>query len=322
MKAIVVDAPGGPDVLKFRDMPVPQPAPDQALVKLEATGINYIDVYFRNGMYKAVYPLVLGQEGAGIVESVGAVVTDVKVGDRVAYAGTPGSYAEYAAVPANTLVEVPAGVELRDAAALMLQGTTAHYLANSTFPLTPGDVALIHAGAGGVGLLLTQMAKAKGATVITTVSTSEKAELSKLAGSDHVINYMTEDFAARAREITNGRGVDVVYDSVGLTTWEKSLDSLRPLGYFVLFGASSGAVPPIDLQLLNAKGGLFATRPSMGWYIATPEERRARARDIFAEVINGTLALRVEHVYPLADAARAHTDLEARSTTGKLLLLP
>jgi NADPH2:quinone reductase len=322
MKAIVVDAPGGPDVLQLRDMPVPEPGPDQALVKIAASGVNYIDVYFRNGMYKAAYPLVLGQEGAGVVEKIGANVSGLSPGDRVAYAGTPGSYAEYAVVPANHLVPVPEGVELRDAAALMLQGTTAHYLANSTFPLKPGHVALVHAGAGGVGLLLTQMAKAKGATVITTVSTPEKAELSKRAGADHVIDYSKEDFAAEARRITDGRGVDVVYDSVGLTTWEKSLDALRPLGYFVLFGASSGAVPPIDLQLLNAKGGLFATRPSMGWYIATPEERRARASDIFREVLDGTLSLRIEHVYPLADAARAHTDLEARSTTGKLLLLP
>jgi NADPH2:quinone reductase len=322
MKAIVVDAPGGPDVLHLRDVPVPEPGPDQVLVKIAAIGINYIDVYFRNGMYKGAYPLVLGQEAAGSIEKVGSDVADFTPGERVAYCGTQGSYAEYAVVPASQVVAVPDGVELRDAAALMLQGTTAHYLANSTFPLGPKHVALIHAGAGGVGLLLTQMAKAKGATVITTVSTPEKAALSKRAGADTVIDYSKEDFAAEARRITDGRGVDVVYDSVGLTTWEKSLDALRPLGYFVLFGASSGAVPPIDLQLLNAKGGLFATRPSLGWYVATPQERRARAADIFREVQDGTLALRVEHVYPLADAARAHTDLEARTTTGKLILLP
>jgi NADPH2:quinone reductase len=322
MKAIVVDAPGGPDVLHLRDMPVPEPGPDQVLVKIAAAGINYIDVYFRNGMYKGTYPLVLGQEGAGVIEKVGSNVTDLKPGERVAYCGTQGSYAEYATVPASHAVPVPEGVDLRDAAALMLQGSTAHYLANSTFPLKPEHVALIHAGAGGVGLLLTQMAKAKGATVITTVSTPEKAELSKRAGADHVIDYSKQDFAAEARRITDGRGVDVVYDSVGLTTWEKSLDALRPLGYFVLFGASSGAVPPIDLQMLNAKGGLFATRPSLVWYIATPQERRARASDIFREVLDGTLSLRIEHVYPLADAAKAHTDLEARATTGKLILLP
>jgi NADPH2:quinone reductase len=322
MKAIVLDAPGGPDVLTLRDLPVPEPQPGQALVRLEASGINYIDVYFRKGAYKGTYPLVIGQEAAGIVEAVGPDVTDIVVGDRVAYAGPLGSYAQYAAVPAEQLVRVPDGVSLRDAAALMLQGMTAHYLVNSTFPLEKGQVAIVQAGAGGVGLLLTQMAKAKGATVITTVSTAEKAELSRRAGADHVIDYTKEDFAKEARRITNGAGVHVVYDSVGLTTWEKSLDALRPRGYFVLFGASSGPVPPFDLQILNQKGSLFATRPTLTNYASTPQERRWRAGELFEEVLNGTLSLRVEHTYPLADAARAHADLEGRKTTGKLLLLP
>jgi NADPH2:quinone reductase len=246
----------------------------------------------------------------------------VKRGDRVAYAGTLGSYAEYAAVPAATLVPVPEGVALRDAAALMLQGMTAHYLVNSTFALQAGQTALVHAGAGGVGLLLTQLAKAKGATVITTVSTAEKAELSKGAGADHTIDYTGEDFAAEARRLTNGAGVDVVYDSVGLTTWEKSLDALRPRGYFVLYGASSGQVPPFNLQLLAQKGSLFATRPSLANYIAAPDELRSRASDLFAAVLGGALHLRAEHTYALADARRAHEDLEARKTTGKLLLIP
>jgi NADPH2:quinone reductase len=279
-------------------------------------------VYFRKGTYPAPhFPLVLGQEGAGVVEAVGADVTLVKPGERVAFAGSQGAYAEYAAVPAERLVHVPDGVTLRDAAALMLQGMTAHYLCNSTFALEPGQVALVHAGAGGVGLLLTQLAKAKGATVITTVSTAEKAELSKRAGADHVIDYTREDFAAEARRITEGIGVDVVYDSVGKTTWEKSLDSLRVRGYFVLFGGSSGPVPPVDLQILNHKGGLYATRPSLVQYTRTRDELTWRAGELFESVLDGTLSLRVEHVYPLADAARAHTDLEARTTTGKLVLV-
>jgi NADPH2:quinone reductase len=322
MKAIAIDHTGGPEVLQLRDLAIPEPKPGEALVRLEASGVNFFDVYMRTGLYKAShFPLILGREGAGIVEAVGAGVTDVAVGDRVAFAGAPGSYAEYVAAPARELVPVPAGVSLRDAAALMLQGMTAHYLANSTFALKPGNVAVVHAGAGGVGLLLTQLAKAKGATVITTVSTPEKAELSKRAGADHVVNYTSDDFAAVARDVTAGTGVDVVYDSVGKTTWEKSLDALRPRGMFVLFGASSGAVPPFDLQLLNAKGSLFATRPKLDNYTATREELMWRSSDLFARVLDGTLSLRVEHTYPLADAARAHIDLESRKTTGKLVLL-
>jgi len=323
MKAIAIDHNGGPDVLKLRELPVPQPRAGEALIRLEASGVNFVDVYFRTGAYKAPhFPLVLGQEGAGVVESVGGGVVTVKRGDRVAFAGSMGTYAEYAVVPADRLVAVPEGVSLRDAAGLMLQGMTAHYLCNSTFPLQRGQTALVHAGAGGVGLLLIQLAKAKGVTVIATVSTPKKAELAKRTGADHTIDYTAEDFDAEARRLTNGEGVHVVYDSVGKTTWEKSLASLRPRGYFVLFGASSGPVPPFDLQLLNQRGSLFATRPHLGSYIATREELTWRAGDLFRAVLDGTLHLRVDHAYALADAAQAQTDLEARKTTGKLLLLP
>jgi NADPH2:quinone reductase len=322
MKAIAIERNGGPEVLAVHDLPVPELKPSEALVKIEASGINYIDVYFRTGAYPAPhFPLVLGMEAAGVVESIGSDVTKVAVGDRVAYAMVQGAYAEYAAVPGEKLVRVPDGVTLRDAAALMLQGMTAHYLINSTYVLKKGEVALVHAGAGGVGLLLTQLAKARGATVITTVSTPEKAELSKKAGADHTIDYTTQDFAEEVRRLTDGAGVHVAYDSVGKTTWEKSLGSLRPRGYFVLYGASSGPVPPFDLQLLAQKGSLFATRPSLGNYAATPEELNWRASELFASVIDGSLGLRMEHTYPLADAARAHADLESRGTTGKLLLL-
>ena len=322
MKAIAIDANGGPEVFALREVAQPVCKPGEALVRLEATGVNFIDVYFRIGTYKAPhFPLIVGQEGAGVVESVAAGVTAVAPGDRVAYAGVLGAYAQYAAVPAEKLVRVPDGVSSQDAAAIMLQGMTAHYLCNSTFALASGMTAVVHAGAGGVGLLLTQLAKAKGATVITTVSTAEKAELSKRAGADLVVDYTKDDFAHAVRAYTDGAGAHVVYDSVGKTTWEKSLDSLRPRGYFVLFGGSSGQVPPFDLQVLNQKGSLFATRPSLVQYIATREELTWRAAELFDAVLDGTLALRVEHTYPLADARRAHEDLEARRTTGKLLLL-
>lgn len=322
MKAMAIDRAGGPDVLTLHDLPVPQPNADEALVKLAASGVNFIDVYYRNGTYKAPqFPFVVGQEGAGVVEAVADGVTSVAPGDRVAFAGASGSYAEFMSVPAARLVRVPDDVALRDAAALMLQGMTAHYLVNSTFPLAPEHIVLLQAGAGGVGLLLTQLAKAKGATVITTVSSAEKAELSKRAGADHVIDYTKEDFAREARRFTGGAGVHVVYDSVGKTTWQHSLDALRPRGYFVLFGASSGVVPPFDLQVLNQKGSLFATRPSLVAYVATPEELAWRTSELFDAVRSGALKLRVEHTYALSDAARAHAELESRKTTGKLLLL-
>ncbi len=323
MQAIAIDRPGGPDVLELRALPVPEPSAHEVLVKLEASGINYIDVYYRSGTYPiASFPYVPGEEGAGTVERCGSSVTAFTPGDRVASAEIPGAYAEYAVAAANKLVAVPDGVSLRDAAALMLQGMTAHYLCTSTFRLQAGQTAFIHAGAGGVGLLLTQLAKAKGATVITTVSNPEKAALSKRAGADHTLDYTQVDFARATRELTDGRGVDVVYDSVGKTTWEGSLDILAPRGYFVLFGASSGPVPPFDLRILNAKGSLFATRPAIRNYIATREELTWRASELFAAVLDGKLNLRAEHTYPLAEAQRAHQALEARQTTGKLLLLP
>ncbi len=324
MQAIAIDRAGGPDVLTLHDLAIPEPQAGEVLVKLAASGVNFIDVYFRTGMYPIdAFPFVPGAEGAGTVERCGPGVTAFAPGDRVAAGNMSRAYAQYAVVPADKLVAVPAGVELRDAAALMLQGMTAHYLCTDTFALKPGTVAFVHAGAGGVGLLLTQLAKAKGATVITTVSTPEKAELSKRAGADHTIDYTQTDFVAATRDfLGREHGVDVVYDSVGKTTWEQSLDILRPRGYFVLFGASSGAVPPFNLQLLNTKGSLFATRPTLKDYIATPQELRRRASELFAAVTNGTLSLRVEHTYPLAEARRAHEDLEGRKTTGKLLLLP
>jgi NADPH2:quinone reductase len=323
MKAISIEQNGGPEVLKLADVPKPSPKAGEALVKLEAIGVNFIDIYFRSGMYKAPqFPFTPGGEGAGTVEAVGDGVTNVKPGDRVAYALGLGSYAEYNVVPAGRLVKVPADVSLRDAAAIMLQGMTSHYLVESTFPLQRDQAALIHAGAGGVGLVLTQLAKAKSATVITTVSTDEKAALSKSAGADHVINYTETEFAPEVKRLTDGKGVHVVYDGVGKTTFEGSLDSLRVRGYLVAFGSASGNVPPFDLQILNAKGGLFVTRPSLAHYTLTAEEIAWRAGDIFAAVRDGKLKIRVEREYPLAEAAQAHEDLGGRKTTGKLVLIP
>jgi NADPH2:quinone reductase len=292
------------------------------LVKLSAAGVNFIDVYFREGRYKAQTPFVLGQEGAGIVTAVGAEAKSVKVGDRVAWAGPLGSYAEYAAMPADRLVVVPDGVSEQQAAAAMLQGMTAHYLSHDTFPLKAGQTALVHAAAGGVGLLLVQMAHNIGARVIATVSTKEKAELARAAGADEVILYAQADFEAEARRLTGGKGVDIVYDSVGKTTFEKGLNVLRPRGMMVLFGGSSGAVPPFDLIALSQKGSLYLTRPSLGNYVATRDELVARAGAVFGMIADGKLRLRIEHVYPLLDAQRAHRDLEGRKTTGKLLLIP
>jgi len=322
MKAIRVEAVGGPEALHYVDVPAPVPAAGHVLVKLAAIGINYIDTYHRSGLYPVPLPFVPGSEAAGTVEALGPGVEGFAVGDRVAYAMVRGAYAEYAVAPAASLVPLPDVVSFRDAAALMLQGMTAHYLCRSTLSLEGGNVALVHAGAGGVGLLLTQFAKSLGATVITTVSTAEKAELSREAGADHVVRYDSVDFAVEARRITGGRGVDVVYDGVGKTTFAKSLDSLRPRGMLALYGAASGPVPPFDLGQLAAKGSLFVTRPSLGDYVAEPDELRWRSQELFAALIRGTLKLRVEHVYPLEHAARAHADLEARKTTGKLLLIP
>ncbi len=322
MKAIQIKNPGGIDALEVVDLPVPQPKPHEAVVKLAATGVNFIDVYHREGRYPAPLPFVLGQEGAGTVSAVGSDVKNVRVGDRVAYTGVMGSYAEYAAVPADRLVAVPSGVSDREAAATLLQGMTAHYLAYDTFPLKKGDTALVHAAAGGVGLLLTRMAHHLGARVIATVSTEEKAKLAREAGADDVILYTQQDFEAETKRLTAGRGVDVVYDSVAKTTFEKGLNLLRPRGMMVLYGGSSGPVPPFDPLVLTQKGSLFLTRPSLNHHIATAEELQKRAAAVFGLIAAGKVKLRIEHTYPLVEARRAHADLEGRKTTGKLLLLP
>ena len=321
MKAIQVSRTGGPEVLELIELPVPQAKGNEAVVKIAASGINFIDIYFREGRYKAVVPFVPGQEAAGEVVAIGPDVTAVKVGDRVAYCGVMGSYAEYSAVPADRLIRVPEGVSFQQAAAAMLQGMTAHYLSHSTFPLQKGQTALVHAAAGGVGLLLVQMAHHIGARVIGTVSTEEKARLARDAGADEIIQYTTSDFETETRKLTDGKGVDVIYDSVGKTTFEKGLNVLKPRGYMVLFGGSSGAVPPFDLIQLSQKGSLYVTRPTLVHYIATREELESRSQAIFGMIEAGTLKLRIEHTYPLAKAAHAHRDLESRKTTGKLLLV-
>jgi NADPH:quinone reductase len=327
MKAIQIQRTGGPEVMELAELPAPQAKSNEAVVKIKAAGVNFIDVYNREGRYKAPLPLVLGQEGAGVVIAVGSDVHDLAVGDPVAYSSVLGSYAEYAAVPADRLVRIPAGVSERDAAAAMLQGMTAHYLLHDTYPLKKGETALIHAAAGGVGLLLVQMAHNLGARVIATVSTEEKAKLARAAGADDVILYTQADFEVETKRLIaekspSGKGVDVVYDSVGKTTFDKGLNLLRPRGMMVLFGGSSGAVAPFDPLILTQRGSLFLTRPSLGNYIATTQELRARAEAVFGMIRDGKLKLRIEHVYPLAEAQRAHRDLEGRKTTGKLLLIP
>jgi NADPH:quinone reductase len=322
MKAIQVKQPGGPEAMELVELPVPEPKASEAVVKLAASGVNFIDVYNREGRYKLPLPFVLGQEGAGTVTAVGADVKSVKKGDRVAWASVLGSYAEYQAVPAVRLVPIPAGVTDQQAAATMLQGMTAHYLSHDTYPLKRGETALVHAAAGGVGLLLTQMAHNIGARVIATVSTEEKAKLAREAGADEIILYTQQDFEAETKRLTGGKGVDVVYDSVGKTTFEKGLNLLRPRGMMVLFGGSSGAVPPFDLIGLSQKGSLFVTRPKLADYTATREELVARSGAVFGMIAAGKLKLRIEHTYPLAEVQRAHRDLEGRKTTGKLLLIP
>jgi NADPH2:quinone reductase len=320
MKAIYVETPGGPENLIYGDIAKPSPGQGQALVKLAAAGVNFIDIYFRTGLYRADSPIVLGMEGAGIVEAVGDGVTEVKPGDRVAYAMTRGSDAEYASVPAWQLVKIPDSVDFVSAAAVMLQGMTAHYLAFSTFPLKRGDTCLVHAAAGGVGLLLTQIAKKIGATVIATAGNPEKLELARGAGADHGIDYTKQDFEQEVKRITGGRGADVVYDGVGAATFLKGLDSLRPRGMMVSFGNASGPVPPIQPLILSQKGSLFLTRPTLMNYATTRDEVESRAADLFRWLEDGSLKLRVAHRYPLADAAQAQRDLEARKTTGKLVL--
>jgi len=322
MNAIQVQKPGGPEVLTLVDIPVPKPKPHQAVVKVSAAGVNFIDVYLREGRYPSPLPFISGQEGSGIVSEIGADVKSFKPGDRVAYTGIPGSYAEYAAVPADRLVLLPPGITEHQAAAAMLQGMTAHYLVHDTYPLKKGETALIHAAAGGAGLLLVQMAKNIGARVIGTAGTEEKAKLAREAGADEVILYAQEDFEAETKRLTDGKGVHVVYDGVGKTTFDKDLNILRPRGYLVLFGASSGPVPPFDLVKLSQKGSLFVTRPTLVHHIATHEELQQRATAVLTMIAKGKLKLRIEHIYPLREAQQAHRDLEARKTTGKLLLIP
>ena len=322
MKAIQVQKTGGPEVLVFTDVPVPKPKPNEAVLKVGAIGVNFIDVYFREGRYPSPLPFISGQEAAGVVAEVGSAVTSLKVGDRVAYSGTMGAYAEYAAAPADLLVKIPAGLKEEQAAAAMLQGMTAHYLVKSTYPLQRGETVLIHAAAGGVGLLLVQMAKAIGARVIGTAGSEEKARLAREAGAEEVILYNQQDFEAETLRLTDGKGVHVIYDGVGRTTFDKDLNVLRPRGYLALFGASSGAVPPFDLIRLSQKGSLFLTRPSLQHYIATRAELEQRATDVLSMIAGGRLKLRIEHVYPLREAQQAHRDLEGRKTTGKILLTP
>lgn len=322
MKAIQFQETGGPEVLQVTELPIPLPGPGQVLIRVEAVGVNFIEIYFRKGIYKAALPLIPGSEAAGTVEELGSGVTGLKAGDAVASTSVLGSYAEYALVNAAQLVKVPDGLAPEQAAAAMLQGMTAHYLACSTFPLKPGDTALVHAGAGGVGLLLTQIAVRIGARVVTTVSTPEKAEISREAGAAEAILYADEDFEAEVKRLTHGKGCDVVYDSVGKDTFAKSLNCLRPRGMLVLFGASSGPVPPLDLSQLSSKGSLFVTRPTLWHYVATREELEWRAGEVLGWALNGQLKLRTEHIYPLAEAAQAQADLEARKTTGKILLEP
>ena len=322
MKAIRVHSTGGPEVMKLEDVPTPAPGRGEVLVKIEAIGVNYTDIYTRMGWTKAPLPLTPGVEAAGSVQALGPEVAGLRAGDRVAYAGALGAYAESAVVPARRLVKLPTETEFRTAAAAMLQGMTAHYLSHSTYPLKAGDTALIHAAAGGVGLLLVQMAKMRGARVFGTVSTEAKARLARDAGADEVILYTQTDFEADVKRLTAERGVQVVYDSIGKATFDKSLNCLAPRGYLVLFGNASGPVPPFDLQVLNQKGSLFITRPTLGNYTATVEELDHRADEVLGWVAAGRLRLRIEAALPLEEAAEAHRRLSARETSGKLLLLP
>ena len=322
MKAIQVSQTGGPEVLKLVDLPVPDPKPNEAIVEIKVAGVNFIDVYFREGRYPAPLPFINGQEAAGVAVSVGAEVTKLKAGDRVAYTGVLGSYAQYAAVPADRLVEVPEAIDFPQAAAAMLQGMTAHYLSHGSYEIKRGETALVHAAAGGVGLLLVQMCKLLGARVIGTAGSEEKAALARAAGADEVIIYTTQDFEAETKRLTDGKGVHVVYDGVGKTTFQKDLNVLRPRGYLVLFGGASGAVPPFDLLELTRHGSLFVTRPSLQHYVATREELEQRSDDLFRMIGRGDLKLRIHQSYGLAEVAQAHRDLEGRRTTGKLLLIP
>jgi NADPH:quinone reductase len=322
MKAIQVSQAGGPEVLTAVDLPIPTPKSNEAVVQIKAAGVNFIDVYYREGRYPAALPFILGQEGAGVVSTIGSEVSNVKPGDRVAYTGVLGSYAEFAAVPADRLVHIPDSLDFNNAAAAMLQGMTAHYLSHSTFPIKEAQTVLIHAAAGGVGLLLVQMAKKLGARVIGTVGSDDKGKLARDAGADELIIYTKQDFEEETLRLAGDKGVDVVYDGVGKTTFDKDLKVLKPRGYLVLFGGASGAVPPFDLMLLTKHGSLFLTRPTLHNYIATRAELDRRSSDLFQMIDSGDLKLRIFKAYPLSQAQEAHRDLEGRKTSGKLLLIP
>jgi NADPH2:quinone reductase len=322
MKAIRVHAVGGPEALRYEEVPEPSPQSGEAVVRVEAAGVNFIDVYHRTGLYKLPLPATIGQEGAGTVHAVAGDVGGLEPGGRVAWAGVSGAYAEFAAVPAQKLVKLPAGVSSREGAAAMLQGMTAHYLATSTYPLKPGDTCLVHAAAGGVGLLLCQVAKLRGARVIGTVGTAEKAKLAREVGADETIDYRKQDFEAEVKRITGGKGVQVVYDGVGKSVFEKSLNCLALRGMMVTFGNASGPVPAVEPLTLSQKGSLFLTRPTLWHYVGTREELEARAGDVLSWIAAGKLKIRVGMELPLAEAANAHRALEARKTTGKVLLLP
>ena len=322
MNAIRVRHYGGPDVLRVEEARIPVPGDGQALIKLRASGVNFIDIYHRMGLYQVAVPFTPGMEGAGVVESIGRNVTEIQPGDRVAYAMTVGSYAQYALVPAWQLVKLPDGIDYELGAAVMLQGMTAHYLTQTAFPLKPGDTILLHAAAGGAGLLIVQMAKRQGARVFGTVSSEEKGRLAREAGADEIIFYTRSDFEAEVKKLTSGKGVNVVYDSVGKSTFEKSLNCLALRGTLVLFGQSSGPVAPLDPGLLAAKGSLFLTRPSLSHYTATREELLYRAGDVLDWVASGHLKVRLEKTFPLTEAAEAHRQLEGRLTAGKILLIP
>jgi NADPH:quinone reductase len=322
MKAVQIKTPGGPEVLTPEDFPVPEPKAGELLVKMVLSGVNFIDIYQREGRYKVPLPFVLGQEGAGTVAGLGGEVSGFSIGDRVTWTGVMGSYAEYIAIPADRAVHIPHGLTDQQATAAMLQGMTAHYLTHDTYHLKDGDTILVHAAAGGVGLLLVQMAHRLGARIIATVSTEEKAALARQAGADEVVIYSQVDFEGEVKRFTSGKGLRVVYDSVGKTTFEKGLNLLQPRGLMVLYGGSSGNVAPLDLMRLSSKGSLFVTRPTLAHHIATREELVARSKSVFSMITSGMLKIRVGNTYPLAEAASAHRDLEQRKTTGKLLLLP
>ncbi|MBX3050678.1 MAG: quinone oxidoreductase [Caldilineaceae bacterium] len=322
MKAIRIHETGDPEVLRYEETHKPEPGAGEVRVKVKAAGVNFIDTYHRRGWYPIPAPFTPGVEAAGVVDALGPDVTDFAVGDRVAYGLTIGSYAEYALVPAGVVVPLPDGVSYEEGAAAMIQGMTAHYLACSTYPLQPSDTCLIHAAAGGTGALLVQIAKIRGARVIGTVSTAEKEAIARESGADEVIRYTEKDFEEEVKRLTDGKGVNVVYDSVGLTTFDKSLNCLRPRGYMVLFGQASGLVPPVDPQTLNQKGSIYLTRPVLGAYTLTREELLGRASDVFGWIADGRLKIRQDQTFPLSQAQAAHEYLEGRQTKGKVLLIP